>query len=234
MAESILWELTKLRRHMGGTPGVSLYVLGVVLLGVLAPRYLGFDFVDVPVLVAYACLSLLLVPPVVSESIAGESERALRPAGAAQRREWLLAKVGAGALYGWISTNLTLALAIASLRLALGRFLPPPAPLAAGLALISLAVSFFAAALAAAVATGARSSKHAKRNLRQGLLLLLVIWIYLARLSGSWKRRLALPATGVGFVEFALVTSIGLVGVSMGLLRLALTRSEPQEIHLNI
>jgi hypothetical protein len=211
-----------------------LYVLGVVLLGVLAPWYLGFDFVDVPVLVTYACLSLLLVPPVVSESVAGESERALQPAEAVRRREWLLAKVGAGALYGWVSTVFILALAIASLRLALGRFLPPPALLAAGLGLVSLAVSFFAAALAAAVAMGARSSRHAKRTLRQGLLLLLVMLIYLSRLSGSWKRRLALPTTGAGFVEFAVVTSMALAGVSAGLLRLALRRSEPVEIHLNI
>jgi len=234
MAESILWELTKLPRHMGGTKGVAFYVFGVVLLGVLAPWYLGFDFADVPVLVIYACLSLLLVPPVVAESVAGESERALRPAEAARVREWLLAKVGAGALYGCISTVFILALAIASLRLALGRFLPPPALLAAGLALISLAVSFFAAAVGAAVAMGARSPKHAKRDLRQGLLLLLVFLIFFCRLSGAWKRRLALPTTGAGFVEFAVVTSIGLTGVSVGLLRLALTRSEPEEIHLNI
>jgi hypothetical protein len=216
MAESILWELTKLRRHMGGTKGVLFYVFGVLLLGILAPWYLGFDFVDVPVLLTYACLSLL------------------RPAEPSRRREWLLAKVGAGALYGWISTIFILALAIASLRLALGRFLPPPALLAAGLALLSLAVSLFAAAVAAAVAMGARGAKHAKRNLRQGLLLLLVILIYLSRLSGSRQRRLALPTTGAGFVEFAVVTSIGLAGVSLGLLRLALTRSEPEEIHLNI
>jgi hypothetical protein len=234
MAESILWELTKLRRHMGGTKGVLFYVFGVLLLGILAPWYLGFDFVDVPVLLTYACLSLLLVPPVVAESVAGEGERALRPAEPSRRREWLLAKVGAGALYGWISTIFILALAIASLRLALGRFLPPPALLAAGLALLSLAVSLFAAAVAAAVAMGARGAKHAKRNLRQGLLLLLVILIYLSRLSGSRQRRLALPTTGAGFVEFAVVTSIGLAGVSLGLLRLALTRSEPEEIHLNI
>ena len=234
MAESILWELTKLRRHMGGTAGVALYVLGVVLLGIVAPRYLGFDFVDVPVLVTYACLSLLLVPPVVAESVAGETERALRPAAAGQRREWLLAKVGAGTLYGWASTVFILALAIASLRLALGRFLPPPPLLAAGLGMISLAASFFAAAAAAAVATGARSSRDAKRNLRQGMLLLLVLLIYFSRLSGVWQRRLALPATGSGFVKFAVVTAIALAGVSVGLLKLALSRTEPAEIHLNI
>jgi hypothetical protein len=234
MGENILWELTKLRRHMGGTVGVSLYVLGLLVFGVLAPRFLSFDFVDVPVLVTYACLSLLLVPPVVAESVAGEGERALRPSEAARRREWLFAKVGAGAVYGWISTVLVLALGITSLRLVVGRFLLPPPALAVGLALVSLAASFFAASVAAAVAMGARSAKDAKRSLRQGMLLLLVLLIYFSRLSGSWKRRLALPDTGAGFVEFAIVTSVGLVGVSVGLLRLALTRSEPEEVHLNI
>ncbi len=234
MGENILWELTKLRRHMGGAAGVVLYVTGVVVLGVLAPWYLGFDFVDLPILLTYACLPLLLVAPVVAESVAGESERTLKPAEAGQRRAWLSGKVGAGALYGWISTIFILALAITSLRLAVGRFLPPPAPLAVGLVLVSLATLFFAASLAAAVAMGARSARDAKRAIRQGLLLLLVFLIYFSRLSGSWKRHLAIPATGAGFVEFAFVVSLGLAGVSVILLRVALNRSEPVELRLNI
>lgn len=234
MGENILWELTKLHRHMGGTAGVVLYVVGVVVLGVLAPWYLGFDFVNLPILLTYACLPLLLVTPVLAESVAGESERSLKPAEAVQRRAWLSGKVGAGALYGWISTMFILALAIASLRLAMGRFLPPPPSLAVGLVLVSLASSFFAGSLAAAVAMGARSARDAKRTIRQGLLLLLVLLIYFSRLSGSWKRRFAIPATGAGFLEFAFVVSVGLAGASLILLRVALNRSEPSEIRLNI
>jgi hypothetical protein len=234
MGENILWELTKLRRHMGGTVGLVLYVTGVVVLGVLAPWYLGFDFVNLPILLTYACLPLLLVAPVVAESVAGESERALKPAEPSQRPAWLSGKIGAGALYGWISTMFILALAIASLRLAAGRFLPPPVPLAVGLVLISLATSFFAASLTAAVAMGARSAGDAKRGIRQGLLLLLVLLILFSRLSGSWKRHFAIPATGAGFLEFAFVVSLGLAGVSVILLRVALNRAEPAEIRLNI
>jgi hypothetical protein len=219
---------------MGGPAGLSLYALAVIVLGILAPWYLSFEFVSVPVLVTYACLPLLLVTPVVAESVAAESERAVRPADTAQMRAWLYGKVGAGALYGWVSAVAILALAMASLCLAFGRPVAPPPATAAGLALISLAASVFAASLAAAVAVGARSARSAKRAMRQGLLLLLVLVIYFSRLSGSWKRRLALPTTEAGLLEFAAVVFVVLACISFALCTVALKRSEPAEIHLNL
>lgn len=232
MHESILWELTKLRRHMGGTAGVALYLLGVAVLGIVAPLYFGFALVEVRVFLMYACLPLLLAPPVVAESVAGERE--LKPESSAQRREWLYGKIGAGTVYGWLSVVLILVLASVSLRLSLGPFLDLPIMFVAGLALVSFASALFAASLAAAIAMGARSAKAAKRTMRQGLLLVLIVLLYLSRQPWAWTRRLAIPETGPAFLEFAFVMTVVLVGFSVGLAKLALHSVESTEIRLNL
>jgi hypothetical protein len=232
MGESILWEFTKLRRHMGGTAGVSLYVLCVAVLGIVAPLYFGFALVEVRVLLMYACLPLLLAPPVVAESVAGERE--LRPETSAQRREWLNGKIGAGAVYGWLSVVVILGLALLSLRVSLGGLPGIPMLFPVGLALVSLASSLFAACLAAAIATGARTAKAAKRTMRQGLLLVLIVLLYLSRQPWAWTRRFAIPESGPSFLEFTVVLSVVLVGFSVGLAKLALHSVEPTEIRLNL
>jgi len=232
IGENTLWELTKFGRHMGGTRGISFLGLGVAVLGIVAPLYFGSALIDARVLVTYACLPLLLVPPVVAESVAGERE--LKPETTAQRREWLNGKIGAGAVYGWLSVVLTLALAIISLRVSRGRFPDLPLLFVAGLALVSLASALLAGSLAAAISISARSAKAAKRTIRQGLLLLLIIILYLSRQPWGWTHRLAIPETGPSFLEFAVVISVVFVGFSVGLAKLASHSVESTEIRLNL
>jgi hypothetical protein len=234
MGASVLWELTRLRRYMGGAMGVAFYVLGVTLLGIVAPWYLGFEFLELPALLIYACLPCLFVPPVLAESVAGDSERELRPSQRAQRRDWLYGKIGAAAVYGWLSVVFILVLALLSLHQSAGRLLIPPILFAVGLLLISASSALFAASFAAAVSIGARSARGVKRGMRQGLLLLVVVFLYVSRQPWSWKRRFSIPGTSHGFLEVALVVSIVLVGLSVGLVRLALHASERAEIHLNL
>jgi len=232
MGENILWELSKLGRHMGGTAGVSLYALGVIVLGIVAPMYIGLALIDVRALVTYAFLPLLFVPPVTADSVAGERE--LKPETSAQRREWLSGKIGAGAIYGWLSVAVTLTLAIVSLRLSRGRFPVLPLLFVCGLILVSMAAALFAASLAAAISISARSAKAAKRTMRQGLLLLLIVILFLSRQSWDWMRRLAIPETGPSFLEFAVVLSVVLVGFSVGLAKLASHSVDSSEIRLNL
>ena len=232
IAENIVWELTKLRRYMGGTAGAALYALGVAVLGIVAPLYFGFALVDVRVLLMYSCLSLLFAPPVVVESVAGERE--LKPETSAQRREWLNGKIGAGAVYGWLSVVVIVVLVLASLRVSLGGLPDLPMSFVAGLGLVSLASSLLAACLAAAIATGARSAKAAKRAMRQGLLLLLIVLLYLSRQPWEWTHRLAIPESGPSFLEFTVVLSVVLTGFSAGLAKLAMHSAESTEIRLNL
>lgn len=228
MGASVLWELTRLRRFMGGA-GLAFYALAVVILGIAAPLYLRFELLELPVLLVYAGLPWLFVPPVVAESIASESERELRPSERARRHDWLYGKIGAAAVYGWISAVLILVLALLSLRLPL-----PPAPFLLGLAVVSASSALFAASFTAAVSVGARNARSVKRGMRQGLLLLVVVLLFLSRQSWSWKRRFLVPETTRGFLEFSLMISIVLFVLSAGLVRLALHSSEPQEIRLNL
>ena len=232
MRDSILWELTKVPRHMGGTTGIALYAFGIAMLGILAPLYFGAAMLNTRVLLMYACLPLLLTPPLVAEAVAGE--RDLKPETGARQREWLYGKIGAGAVYGWASVVVVVVLAFLSLRLSPGRFDGVPVRFAAGVALVSAAASLFAASVAAAVAIGARSAKSAKRAMRQGLLLLLIVILYLSRQPWSWTRRLAVPNSGPEFLEFAIVMSVVFTGFSAGLARLALRSAESTEIRLNL
>lgn len=232
MAENLLWELTKLPRHMGGSAGAALYLLGLIVLGILAPLYLGYALIEVRVLLLYAALPLLLTPPVMAESVAGERE--LKPEGARQRMQWINGKIGAGVIYGWASAIIVLVLLFAALRLSLGHFADIPPLFLAGLLLVSLAWSLFAASLSAAVAMSARSAKAAKRIMRQGLLLLLIILLFVSRQPWAWTGRFAVPETGPAFLELAVVIAVVLGSFSVGLARLALHAAEATEIHLDL
>jgi hypothetical protein len=228
----MLRELQQLPRRMGGPAGVPVYALAVLALGILMPWRLGLDFIDASVLLAYAGLPLLLVAPVVAESLAGD--RGPAPTSATERRQMLYGKVAAGVMYGWISAVLILVMGIITAGVAFGHPILPPTVVSIDLLLLSLTISIFGASVSAAVSMGARSVKHAKRTLRQGFLLLLVTAVYYARLSGEWKQRLAIPPGVSGFTEFAAVASVVLLSLSGGLLRIAWNRSEDTEIRLNI
>jgi hypothetical protein len=235
MRRAIVQELGQLPRRMGGMTGVLIYAFALLALGILLPWHLSFDFLDAMVLLAYACLPALLVAPVAAESFAGDRERAQISATLEERRQLMYAKVGAGALYGWSSALLAIIMGLATVNLSFTRWILPPALLAIDLALMSLAISVSTASLSAAVSVRARSAKHAKRTLRQGFLLLLVLVVYYSRfMPVEWKRRVAVPEALPGFTEFIVVISVALFGLSGGLLKLALTRAEDTEIRLNL
>lgn len=235
MLDAIFQELGALPRRMGGASGVLIYVFAFLALGILMPWRLGLEFFDVQVWLAYAALSMLVLAPVVAESIAGDRERATMPAAGDARRKLLFARVAAGVFYGWSFALLLLAMGSATVRWSIGHAALPPTVICLDLALISLALSLFASAAAAAVSMGARSAKDAKRTLRQALLLLLVIAIYYSRyMPRDWKQRLAIPATLSAFTEYSLGISLALVILAAGLFKLALNRAQDTEIRLNL
>jgi hypothetical protein len=235
MRRAIMQELSQLPRRMGGTTGVLIYAFALAALGILLPWRLSFDFLDAMILLAYACLPALLVAPVVAESFAGERERAQIPATSKERRQLLYAKVTAGVLYGWSSALLALVMGLVTVNLSFARWILPPGLLAIDLAVLSLAVSASAAGISAAVSVKARNAKYAKRTLRQGFLLLLVLVIYYSRfMPVEWKRHATVPGALPGFTKFSVVISVVLLGLSTGLIKLALNRGEDTEIRLDI
>ena len=235
MRRAITQELSRLPRRMGGMTGVLIYAFALAALGIVLPWYLRFEFLDAMILLAYAFLPALLVGPVVAESFAGDRERAQIPATLEERRQLFYAKVAAGALYGWISALLALVVGLATVNFSLKSWILPPTLLAMDLALMSLAVSLFSAGISAAISVKARSAKYAKRTLRQGFLLLLVLVVYYSRFMPlEWKRRVTVPGASPGFTGFIVVASVALVGLSAGLMKVALNRGEDTEIRLNL
>lgn len=235
MQRMLVRELWQLPRRMGGAAGVLMYVLAIAAAGLFAPWYLGLDFLDIHILLACACLSVLVAGPVMAESVAGDRERAALPSSTQDYKTLLRAQLGAAALCGWIFALIILALAITTMRFAFGRLIGPPAAILIDVAAISLAVSLFAASLSAAVSSGAKSAKHARGNLRQGFLLVLVLVIYYARfMPQNWKEYLSFPITVSGFTGFIAVSCVLFVALSAGFMKLALARLEDTEIRLNL
>lgn len=223
-------ELAALPRRIGGRSGILMWTFAVVVMGVLLPWQLGYGFLDLRVLLAYAGLALLFAAPVVAESFAGERERNAVPSDPALRRDLLLARTSAGALYGWLSPMAMMALGFATVNLHYHpqTLLLPPLVISLDLALLTGLAALLVSSLAAAIGVRARDARRAKRTLRQGFLLSLVALIWYVRAGGG---RLE---TETGMTRLAEVAALVILPISAGLLWLALAGWDRSEIRLDI
>jgi hypothetical protein len=223
-------ELAALPRRIGGQSGILMWIFAIVVMGVLLPWQLGYGFLDMPVLLAYAGMSLLFTAPLVAESFAGERERNAIPSDPTLRRDLLLARVAAGVIYGWVSPVAMMALGFLTVNLHYrpqALLLPPPS-ISFDLALLTGLAALLVASLAAAIAVRARDSRRAKRTLRQGFLLSLVALIWFVRVGGAKLE------TEAGMTRLGVVAALILLPVSAGLLWLALAGWDRSEIRLDI
>lgn len=223
-------ELAALPRRIGGQSGILMWIFAIAVMGVLLPWQLGYGFLDMPVLLAYAGMSLLFTAPLVAESFAGERERNAVPSDPRLRRDLLLARVTVGVMYGWVSPLAMIAFGFATVNL---RYRPqalliPPPSISLDLALLTALAALVVASLAAAIAVRARNARRAKRTLRQGFLLSLVALIWLVRAGG------AKIETEAGMTRLAVAVALITLPASAGLLRLALLGWDRSEIHLDI
>jgi hypothetical protein len=223
-------ELAALPRRVGGRSGILMWIFAIVVMGVLLPWQLGYSFLDMPVLLAYAGMSLLFAAPLVAESFAGERERNAVPSDPGLRLNLLLARVTVGVMYGWVSPLAMMALGFVTVNLHYRpqNLLFPPPLVSLDLALLTGLAGLSVASLAAAVAVRARDARRAKRTLRQGFLLSLVALIWLVRAGG------ARIETETGLTRLAVSVALIVVPVSAGLLRLALVGWNRPEIRLDI
>ncbi len=207
-----------------------MWLFAVVVMGVLLPWQLGYGFLDMPVLLAYAGMSLLFTAPVVAESFAGERERNAAPCDLRLRRDLLLARVAAGTLYGWVSplVMMTLGFVTVNLHYRPETFVVPPPLIALDLGLLTGLAALLVASLAAAVGVRARDARRAKRTLRQGFLLSLVALIWYVRAGGGKIE------TEAGMTRLAGTAVFVVLPVSAGLLRLAFKGWDRSEIRLEI
>ena len=207
-----------------------MWIFAVAVMGLLLPWQLGYGFLDLRVLLAYAGMALLFAAPVVAESFAGERERNSVPSDPRLRRDLLLARTAAGALYGWVSPMAMMALGFASVNLHYRpqTFLLPPPLISFDLAMLTGLAALWVSSLAAAIGVRARDARRAKRTLRQGFLLSLVALIWFVRAGGGRIE------TEAGMTRLAAWAALLIVPVSAGLLWLAFAGWDRAEIRLDI
>jgi hypothetical protein len=215
-------ELRHLPRRMGSTAGFLLYLMVLAAFGVLVPMRWGFEFLNPMVLAAYASMSALFVAPVAADSFF--SIRELRGQPSHNYRALVLGRAIFIAAWGWLSAALVLATGLATLNIAnrRGGVLLPPALFLASLALFSASASAFVTSLGAAVATGAKSAARAKRGLRTGFLLLLLLFLLTLRQAPEeWRYRLIQQLSAERFPWFALIASLHMWFFAALMLRIA-------------
>jgi hypothetical protein len=174
--------------------GVVLYAMALGGLGFLLPSRMGIDFLDGIVTACYAAAG-----PIFATALIG-----------ANRRE-----VWAVSLFGWISSLLSLALALVTinLRYRLGRLLLPPPFVVLAAVPFSLASSYMTGVIGHRLLSSGWKPTVAKGGLRRALLLLLLVVLFVTRYlpamghgSAAWltDRNVAAALAGGTFVCLAI------------------------------
>src|SRR5260221_13563844 len=115
--EVIFDEMAALPRRIGGRSGILMWIFAIVVMGVLLSWQLGYGFLDMPVLLAYAAMPLLFAAPLVAESFAAERARHPVPADRRLPRDLLPATAPLGGLDVWASTRRLMALGFMAVNL---------------------------------------------------------------------------------------------------------------------
>lgn len=222
LAKAIESELHALISRMSLRSWVG-YFLAMAVFGVLAPLHRGLDFLDVPMLLAYAVLPCLLVASLVAEAVVGRVPVPPRAGYAAQ----VLAPFLFACCWGlviFISAFITL-----SVSRAVGRIIFPPWPIMAHVVLFTLAAVMFAACLTGWIALNAKTASQAKALARRvvlGLLLLVLMWARLGPLH--WKHELENYLTSDRLWVLLVPVSAVLAVTGLGLLSLGARRREEE------
>ncbi len=159
------------------------HFLAIAFFGVAVPLKQGFDFLDVTLLLAYACLPCLFAAPLVAESVA--SRKAQPPA------EGYQAQVITPFLFAIAWNALILGSGFFTVNAANwhGRVILPPAAILISVLILSMAATLFASAVTGWLSLNVATASIAKAHSRRLFLLVLVLvlmWIRLA--PESWKR----------------------------------------------
>lgn len=159
------------------------HFLAIAFFGVAVPLKQGFDFLDVTLLLAYACLPCLFAAPLVAESVA--SRKAQPPA------EGYQAQVITPFLFAIAWNALILGSGFFTVNAANwhGRVILPPAAILINVLILSMAATLFASAVTGWLSLNVATASIAKAHSRRLFLLVLVLvlmWIRLA--PESWKR----------------------------------------------
>jgi hypothetical protein len=188
-------EIRVFASRIGTLRSVLLHLAILVALGIWVPRMKGLDFLDAPVLGAYACLGLLFAGPAAAQAF-GDGARSYDQA---------KARILASILYGEVVVVALLGAGIATVYLTnRGGFVPTPDwGLLAKSAMFGLGASAMLASMAAWL-TLRFSRRAAVICLRLVLLGLLVLYFY----RGQWLPDIGLTGAGACLAAAAMFIAL--------------------------
>jgi len=191
-------------------------LITVLAFGILVPWYKGFTFLDPRMLAAYGCIGILFVAPATAESFAALPDGL--PATST------LSRLGVLIGFGWGLNVLVVVSAIATLNIAYGHgnFIAPQPELFLSIVVCSLAGSALVGALSAVLAR-TLSAGSVKAILRLAFLLILLAFIFSARMPDAWQIALMEHTTRRAITRLAWEGSV-ICAVAAGLLLIPLLK----------
>ena len=173
-------EGRKLPARLGGFKG-ALSVVFLLVLAALPPFKFGYGFLDPQILLAYTAFALLFAAPFAAQSFGGASEQATLQDRAIPARDLVLGKIAASSLYGWVLFIAALGAALVTLNTQLERPAWPTLRTTVGMALLSSAAAWFAAAVGARVTIAVQTAPAARQLLRLAFLFGVLLVVLLPR-----------------------------------------------------
>lgn len=194
-------------RSKGGKTGMLIFV---VVFGVVLPLQNGAEWIRSPLVLLYwSWVPFLLASGVVADSFAGERERHTLETLLASRlpdRAVLAGKIGAAVVYAWGLTLLSLLLGIVAVNMVHGRdgLLFYPAPIAAGILVLTFLVAVLASGLGVLVSLQAATVRQAQQTFSLAFLLMFIPFLVLPMLPPALKARLLAAVSGLDALAAAL------------------------------
>jgi ABC-2 type transport system permease protein len=223
-------ELLELLEASSGAGGLLRLLIWVAILGVFLPLQAGAEWLNTPAtLFTWTWFPLFVVSSVIAGTFAGERERHTLETLLASRlsdRAILFGKIGAGVVYGWGITIVSILLSGLTVRIAEnpeGGFFPPLI-LVGGLGL-SLLGALVASGLGVLISLRAPTARQAQQTLSFAMMLLFFVPMFGVQALPETLRAEIFSALLVGLTPATLLfIAAGLTVIAGGLLLAAMAR----------
>jgi len=178
--ETVRAEIRESPSRMGGAQGLLLVAAFLAGLGVWLPWRMGFEILDPFLQLVYACLAPLFQQRITVESFAEDKNRRMLEGWwepPCPQPEFLLGKLLATAIIGWVGALATQAAVFLTLRQVHGQgnWILPDASFLAAVTAIGAAFSLFTACAGAALALRVQTPAEARKSTRGMFLAFLAL-----------------------------------------------------------
>jgi ABC-2 type transport system permease protein len=241
-AWTVMWKDWKELLRSGGGPRRGWVSLAIIIgaFGIFMPLQFGREWVETPAsLLFWAWVPLFLVSSSVADSFAGERERHTLETLLASRlsdRAILLGKFSASVGYGWGLTMVSLIAGLVTVNVVHGRgqLLIFPAPILAGIFVLSLLASGLVASVGVLISLRASTVQQATQRLSLGIMLLVFApMVVIQVLPLEWKARIGEALLHANYIGIAATASVILVVLNVIFISAAMARFQRARLILD-